>query len=205
MSNKLHIIGLSGGIATGKSTCVGIMRDECPECVVFDADACVRQLYRRQDIRDELAGLFGAGVVMQNAEIDKAVIRERAFADPGMKQALEDIFHPRVREECLALLGETAKRRVSRLFVADIPLLFEGGFDFGQSANLLVATRRQTQIERLKNRNAWSDNAAQAVVDAQMPLEKKMPIADIVFWNEGPVAILENQCGRYLRSLGLVR
>ena len=103
------------------------------------------------------------------------------------------------------MLQETVKKGASRLFVADIPLLFENGFDFGQSANLLVATRRQTQIERLKNRNAWDDTTAQAVISAQMPLEKKMLLADTIFWNEGPVQMLENQCQRYLRSLGLIQ
>ncbi len=78
---------------------------------------------------------------------------------------------------------------------------YENGFDFGQSANLLVATSRETQIDRLKNRNAWDDNTVEAVLTSQMPIEAKLTLADMVFWNEGPVEILRNQCRRFLRSI----
>mgnify|MGYP001821259874 CR=1 FL=1 len=102
------------------------------------------------------------------------------------------------------MLQKTAKKNESRLFVADIPLLFENGFDFGQSTNLLVATCGQTQIDRLKNRNAWCDRTVQAVISGQMPLDRKMILADIIFWNEGPVDMLENQCRRYLHSIEMI-
>lgn len=203
MENALKIMGLSGGIATGKSTCVEILTQLLPGCVVFDADACVRELYTHTDVRQALMQYFGKEIVLPDGEVDKAKLRKRIFSDATAKTALEDVFHPRVRKECLALLEITAKKNVSRLFVADVPLLFENGFDFGQSANLLVATSRQTQIERLKNRNGWSDNAVQTAISAQMPLENKMILADTVFWNEGPVKMLESQCARFLRTLGL--
>ncbi|MFK7911965.1 MAG: dephospho-CoA kinase [Akkermansiaceae bacterium] len=204
MPNPIYTIGLSGGIATGKSTCVNILTSILPACTVFDADACVRKLYTRKDVRAELIDYFGTEIVSSNGEINKAVIRERAFNDLAIKKMLEGVFHPKVRQECLALLEEADKRNASRLFVADIPLLFETGFDFGQSTNVLVATRRQTQIERLKNRNAWSDKEVHAAISAQMPLQKKMLIADTIFWNEGSVTMLEKQCERYLRSLELI-
>jgi dephospho-CoA kinase len=184
---------------------VDLFKRLIPECVVFDADVCVQTLYSDQKVLQELTCFFGNHVITDTGAVDKATIRQRVFSDNSAKAALEKIFHPRVRKECLALLGETVKKNASRLFVADIPLLFENGFDFGQSANLLVATSGQTQIERLKNRNAWSDKTAQAVISAQMPLENKMLLTDIVFWNEGPVGILKNQCQRYLQSQGLIR
>ena len=201
MKYSTHVIALSGGIATGKSTCVDIFKRLLPDCVVFDADLSVKGLYGRDDVQEEILEYFGSAVLNSDGQVDKASLRQRAFADPSARGFLEEVFHPRVREECLALLQETVKKGASRLFVADIPLLFENGFDFGQSINLLVATRRQTQVERLKNRNGWSDKAVQAAISAQMPLENKIILADVVFWNEGPRDILENQCLRYLRSL----
>ena len=155
-------------------------------------------------MRAEIVERFGQDVMLPDGRLDKVRLRDHVFSDPSAKAFLEDVFHPRVREECLALLQESAKKNVSRLFVADIPLLFENGFDFGQSGNLLVATRRQTQVERLKSRNAWTDKTVQAVISAQMPLEKKIILADVVFWNEGPRGMLESQCARYLRSLQLI-
>ena len=204
MAIELSIIGLTGGIATGKSTFVAILQRLLPECVVFDADACVHALYHHENIKDELVLNFGAQVVGSDGEVDRRKMREYVFENPEAKTVLEDIFHPRVRQECLALLEKTVKKASSRLFVADIPLLFENGFDFGQSVNALVATSGPTQVERLKNRSAWSDTTVQSVIAAQMPLKKKIIFADIVFWNEGPIRVLESQCERYLCSLGLM-
>ena len=198
--SKLSIIALTGGIATGKSTCCAIFEDLSPETVVFDADACVGRLYGEAEVIGELIAHFGQEVT-DTSGINKAWLRDQAFAVPEARKFLEQIFHPRVRKECLALLRQTAKKPSSRLFVADIPLLFESGFDFGQSANVLVATSRETQIDRLKNRNEWDDDTVEAVLASQMPIESKLTLADVVFWNEGPEQMLRNQCNRFLRSV----
>ena len=126
---------------------------------------------------------------------------QRLFPSPTAKNSLSRFFIPRVRKECLALLEREARNPAARLFVADIPLLFESGFDFGQSANLLVATSRKTQIDRLKNRNDWGDNTVEAVLSSQMSIDAKLALADMVFWNEGPERMLRNQCRRFLQSL----
>lgn len=202
MNKLLHVFGLTGGIATGKSTCAALMRQLYPNIVVFNADACVADLYRDVDVLRQLEQRFG-DLVLKRGEVDKAYLRQRIFSNEADKRFLESIFHPRVREECLALLSEATKRNGSRLFVADVPLLFEGGFDFGQSANLLVATSRETQIDRLKNRNDWQDGVVEAVIASQIDIEAKLSLADIVFWNEGSEAMLHKQCSRFLRSLGL--
>lgn len=200
MEFPLTIVGLGGGIATGKSTCCRMFRELSAGTVVFDADAWVRKLYSDPEVVGALVTHFGSIVKDAAGIIDKTYLRQQAFSDPLQKQFLEQVFHPRVRKECLALLEKTASHSLSRLFVADIPLLFENGFDFGQSTNLLVATSRETQIDRLKNRNAWDDNTVEAVLASQMPIEAKLALADVVFWNEGPVEMLRNQCNRFLQS-----
>ncbi|MCP5535359.1 MAG: dephospho-CoA kinase [Akkermansiaceae bacterium] len=204
MESRLTIIGLTGGIATGKSTCCRIISNLYPDTVVFDADASVRALYSVPEVMEQLERHFGPLPKNADGEIDKTFLRWAAFSHPGDKKFLEDVFHPRVRKECLALLEETARNALSRLFVADIPLLFESGFDFGQSANLLVATSRETQIDRLKKRNAWDDDTVEAVLASQMPIEAKLTLADVVFWNEGPEEILNCQCRRFLQSIHCV-
>ncbi|MBK1853624.1 dephospho-CoA kinase [Verrucomicrobiaceae bacterium 5K15] len=202
-NSQLTILGLSGGIATGKSTCAKVLLDLLPETVLFDADACVRDLYQRDTVLRALAAHFGDGLFSDGGEINKGLLRERAFSNPADKQFLEDLFHPLVRQECLALLAQTVKNSQSRLFVADVPLLFENGFDFGQSTNLLVATSRNTQVNRLRQRNNWDANTVQSVLSSQMPIESKFALADVVIWNEGPVKTLRSQCRRYLNSLNL--
>ena len=198
---NLRVFALTGGIATGKSTCCLMFQQLSPGTVVFDADACVHQLYSEPEVIDALVSHFGKDIEDIHGGINKAWLRDRAFSDPETKKFLEQLFHPRVRKECLALLAQTAKKTSSRLFVADIPLLFESGFDFGQSADLLVATSRQTQIDRLKNRNGWDDDSVEAVLASQMPIGAKLALADVVFWNEGPEQMLRNQCRRFLQSV----
>lgn len=201
MRSSLTIIALTGGIATGKSTCCSVFRELLPELVVFDADQSVASLYQDSQVIEEIGDEFGDIVYDEKGGINKAWLRERAFGDLNVRRFLEQIFHPRVRQECLALLEREDKYSSSRLFVADIPLLFESGFDFGQSANLLVATSRETQIDRLKNRSGWDDDRVEAVLSSQMPIEAKFTLADIVFWNEGPEPMLRNQCHRFLQSI----
>ncbi|MGE9269850.1 MAG: dephospho-CoA kinase [Verrucomicrobiales bacterium] len=203
MSQHLQVIGLSGGIATGKSTCAEVLQQLLPDMVLFDADRCVRELYQSEKVLRLLAQHFGPGVVLEQGGADKAYLRRRAFSSSDDKAFLEGLFHPLVREECLALLDRTITKGASRLFVADVPLLFENGFDFGQSANLLVATSRNTQVDRLKTRNKWDDKTVQAVLSSQMPIDAKFPLADVVIWNEGPVESLHRQCRCYLRSLNI--
>jgi len=201
MFDDLQIVALTGGIATGKSTCACLIQELFPETVLFDADASVRRLYGSEAVRSELRSHFGDRIFTADGEIDKVYLRERAFASSEVRHFLEQVFHPRVMQECLALIDETATKGGSRLFVADIPLLFERGIDFGQSANVLVATSSTTQKCRLKNRNGWDDSTVDAVLQAQMPIDAKLKLADVVFWNEGPPEMLKSQVVRYLSTL----
>lgn len=198
------LVALTGGIATGKSTCAMLFKSLLPETVLFDADQAVARLYSSPDFLSELTLYFGDQVMLTDGGVDKAFLRQHVFNVPEDRKFIERALHPRVVEECLALFSETSKKGASPLFVADIPLLFEGGFDLGQSADLLVATSRQTQISRLKNRNAWDDSIVEAVLQAQMPISSKLVLADVVFWNEGPLEVLHAQCKRYLRSLNII-
>ena len=203
MKLPLQVIGLSGGIATGKSSCALCFKEIFPEVVIFDADASVHELYETELVRSELCAYFGDAVILECGTANKSYLRERAFSVSADKEFLEGLFHPLVREECLALLRQTATKGLSRLFVADVPLLFESGFDFGQSANLLVATSRKTQSERLMQRNKWDEDTVQCALSSQIPIEAKHALADVVFWNEGAMEMLRKQCQRFLQALHL--
>ena len=203
MHSSLQVVALSGGIATGKSTVCNLLKELSCRIVIFDADQSVANLYTEPEVIDCLAAHFGDTLFLANGELNKALIRERVFSNEFDKTFVENVFHPRVRKECLALLSETTKKKESCMFVADIPLLFESGFDIGQSANLLVATSKQTQIDRLMKRNTWKIEVMEAVIASQMAIQAKMSLADVVFWNEGKPAILEAQVRRYLKSMNI--
>lgn len=196
----MHVFGLSGGIASGKSTACRLIAGIVPGAVIFDADACVHALFeKRGPVSEAVAARFGSGVLTADGSVDRPALREIVFNDPRTRKDLEEIVHPRVREECLES-SASARRMGAALFVADIPLLFENGFDLGQQANLLVAAGNETRRRRLRERNGFDDARIDAVFAAQMPQEEKLRRADHVFWNEGPATVLEAQLRRFFQS-----
>ena len=198
-TGRVLVLALTGGIATGKSTAVGLFRRFLPEVVVFDCDVAVRGLLESEEIAAELGEVFGGGIFFPDTGgVDRARLRGEVFGDCEKRKILEGILHPRVREECLAR-RELAANKGVRCFLADVPLLFENSFDFGQEKTIAVATTRATQVTRLKLRNGWDDELIESVLAAQLPLEDKCARADIVFWNDGQPATLEAQIQRFCK------
>ncbi len=171
--------------------------------VVFDCDAAIGRLLNTPGVVARIGEALGGEVVATDGSLQRAVVRELVFRDSRKRLALETILHPLVREECLEFKAQTARQGVSPLFVADVPLLFEGGFDYGHERSLLVATTRGTQLARIKSRNGFDDAMAEAILAAQWPIEDKIAPADVVFWNEGPQPVLRRQLLRFLPTLDL--
>jgi transcription termination factor Rho len=193
-------IALTGGIATGKSTVCDLLREYLPGAVIFDCDAAVRRLLEADaGVATALCLAFGAEVLDGSGRVDREFLRGRIFADEAARLQLEAILHPRVREECLDSLAQAAKKG-AELFVADVPLLFEKGFDCGQTQVLVVATSRSTQIQRLKARSGFDDRLIESILATQLPIQEKMSRADVVFWNEGPPAVLRSQVRRFAQA-----
>jgi len=193
------VLALTGGVASGKSSACGELLALCPGACAFDADAAVHRLLGGDEqVAAAVVGRFGEAVRGAAGGIDREALRERVFPDPGARRELEAILHPRVREECLESL-RAARDAAAALFVAEIPLLFESDFRFGQEFNLLVAVGRETQLRRLRDRRGGDDAMAARILEAQWPLEAKLPRADAVFWNEGPAPILRAQLRRFLQ------
>jgi transcription termination factor Rho len=200
MLGAMKVFGLSGGIASGKSTACRILAAVCPGAVIFDADACVHGLLAGDPAAlAAIRARFGGAVILPAGGVDRAALRAAVFGDSAARRDLEAILHPRVREECLESLASARKVGAS-LFVADIPLLFENAFDFGQHGNLLVAAGLETRCRRLRERNGFDDATIASILAAQMPQEEKLRRADHVFWNEGPPPVLEAQWLRFLHS-----
>ncbi len=191
------ILALTGGIATGKSSAVRYFQRFVPDIVVFDCDLAVRQLLETEEVAGGLKGIFGESILDgETGAIDRGKLRGEVFGNPEKRKLLEGVLHPRVRQECLALRDQAAKEG-ARCFLADVPLLFENGFDFGQTQAITVSTSRATQVARLKARNGWDDALIESVLAAQLPLEEKCSRADIVFWNDGEPATLKAQIQRF--------
>ncbi|MES2923737.1 MAG: transcription termination factor Rho [Verrucomicrobiota bacterium] len=196
----MRVMALTGGIASGKSTVCRVLRELLPGIVIFDCDASVNGMLESDpEVAGIIAAAFGDQALDSAGRIDRHFLRGRVFADEVARLKLESILHPRVRQECLDSL-EGAATRGAELFVADVPLFFEKGFDFGQNQVLVVASSRSTQIQRLKARSGFDDPLIESILAAQLPIHEKMSRADVVFWNEGPPAVLRSQIRRFAQA-----
>lgn len=200
----MRIFALTGGIASGKSTVCRLLRDLCPTMTLFDCDAATRRLHHDARVVEEVRAIFGDEAIFERKNcLDRDFLRQRVFNDPVAREKLEAILHPLIREECLTMLEQVRADERCELFVADVPLLFESAFDFGQELSMLVASSRGTQVRRLKQRTRMDDAMVEAILAAQMPVEEKLLRADVVFWNEGPLAVLKGQLARFLSAQGV--
>jgi len=193
----MKTLALTGGIATGKSTLVGLMKDFDPELTIYDCDQAVGKFLKLPEVLALIEKEFGPTVITESGELNRAELRDIVFNNPLERKNLERILHPRVRKECLEQREIWSKKNSSSPFVADVPLLFENDFDIGQEEILVVATSVNTQRARLKLRNGFDDTLITSILSSQLPIMEKVAKAEVVFWNEGPVSQLKKQLCRY--------
>jgi transcription termination factor Rho len=197
----MRIFALTGGIASGKSTVCRLLRELCPTVTIFDCDAATRRLHSDPAVVEECRAVFGDEAIFAPKNcLDRDFLRKKVFADDAARAQLEGIIHPLIRQECHEALEQARQAATSPVFIADVPLLFENGFDFGQEKSVLVASSFETQVRRLRNRTRLDDEMIHSIIAAQMPVAEKMLRADVVFWNEGPLTSLRTQIARFLES-----
>lgn len=195
---QMKVFALTGGIATGKSTAGEIMRRLVPGMGFFDCDASVQLLLKDAEVLEELSQVLGESIQAADYSLDRAKLREMVFGNEANRKKVESVLHPKVRKECLEKREKCSTNPSTTLFVADVPLLFESGFDFDQELNLVVAISTATQRIRLKARSQLEDRMISSILEAQLPIMEKIAKGDVVFWNEGSPAILEKQLSRFL-------
>ena len=197
----MKICGLTGGIATGKSTAGEFLKNHMDGLFFFDSDESVRGLLKEWRVLEEISEALGERMTFVDGTLDRVKLRETVFSNPEKRVALEAVLHPKVRKECLEKRDKSSKNPSTTLFVADVPLLFESGFDFDQELNLVVATSEATQRTRLKARSHFEDSMITSILEAQLPIMEKVARGEVVFWNEGRPSTLERQVIRFLHSL----
>ncbi|HEX6493447.1 MAG TPA: dephospho-CoA kinase [Candidatus Dormibacteraeota bacterium] len=182
----MQLIGLTGGIATGKSTVARLLAER--GATIVDADVLAREVVEPgSPALAEIAAGFGDSVLTPDGALDRAALGAVVFADPAQRRRLEAITHPRIA----ALMGERIAAGLASeapLVVADIPLLFEGDRVGLVEGVLLVDAPEEVQLRRLMLRDGIDAAAARARVAAQMPLEEKRRRATWVIDNSGTPA-----------------
>lgn len=185
----MPVIGITGGIATGKSAFCEHLRRLLPDAQFFDADQAARTLTDRDpEVQGLIAQVFGSEIFSAEGHLNRAQLRTIVFADPEKKEALEQILHPRIRRQW-ALQAES-RRGSTELFLADIPLLYETGGETLCDRVAVVACSARIQLERLMARSSLDRAAAEQIIAAQLPLADKIARADHVVWNNATPATL---------------
>ncbi|MFN2476914.1 MAG: dephospho-CoA kinase [Chthoniobacterales bacterium] len=189
---RVSVVGITGGIATGKTAFSQALRKALPAAHFFDADVAARELTNDDaKVRALISLAFGADIYSAAGDLNRARLRTIVFADPEKKLALEQILHPRIRGQW-ALEAER-RRNSTEIFLADIPLLYETGGETLCDRVVVVACSPRVQLERLMRRSTLERTDAEQMIAAQMPLSEKVRRADHVVWNSGPLANLTPQ------------
>jgi dephospho-CoA kinase len=187
------LVGLTGGIGTGKSTVARML--EKRGAVVFDADALARQAVAPGTPGfDEVVERFGPNVMAPGGGLDREALASIVFADQAARRDLEGIVHPEVRR--MFAEGCEEYRDSDRVVVFSAPLLVETGMHTAFDLLIVVSAPVATQIERLMRDRGMPERDVQARIDAQLPLEAKEEVADVIVHNEGTLDDLEAQVDR---------
>ena len=188
---KLLRIGLTGGIAAGKSTVA--QRWQQAESVVIEADELAhRALEPGTPTWKSVVKEFGRDILNADQTVNRPKLGEIVFRDESKRLALDKIVHPVVLRMLTELLAECEREGRARFAVATIPLLYEVGIERDFDCVVTVACSEQTQLARLIA-NGLSEEQARARISAQWPMQKKMDRADFVIWNDGTRRTLSEQ------------
>jgi dephospho-CoA kinase len=184
-------IGLTGGIASGKSTVAHVLAEQ--SAGVVDADQIAREVVapNSEGLRDVVAA-FGTEVLAPDGSLDREKLGSIVFADPQARMRLQAITHPRI--------GRLSAQRLAALQQGEAPyvvyeaaLLVETGAHKGLDALVVVAADEALQVSRVMQRDGLSEDAARKRIAAQLPLARKIEVADFVVHNDGSLRELQER------------
>src|SRR5436189_4856210 len=195
----MPVIGITGGISTGKTSFCNCLREIIPAATFFDADQAAHDLAENDpEVRELISREFGPAIFSASGDLNRARMRSIVFADADKKRALEQILHPRIRRQWS--LEAESHRRSADLFFADIPLLYETAGETLCDSVVVVACSEKVQLARLKKRMSITAAEARKMIESQLSLKEKMRRADHVIWNNGDRVVLIEQA-RFLVAL----
>jgi len=180
-------IGLTGGIASGKTTVTGMFRSL--GAAVIDADEIAREITMPGGpAYKDIISLFGDRIVDDNGYLRRDLIKEIIFSDKGLKQRLEDIIHPRIHDEMEALASNDYP-----YCILSIPLLLESKDDYRLDHTLVIDVSEKEQLERMMKRDKVSKELALSIIRSQVTRERRLAAADDVIENSSDLSNLKNQ------------
>ena len=195
-----RLIGLTGGIATGKTTVSNYLRDKY-RLPILDADVYAREAVAKgSPILENIIDRYGDKVMLADRSLNRVSLGEIIFNDATEKQWLESQIHPYVRDR----FQEEVERTMDDTIVLDIPLLFEANLMDTVTEIWVVSCDRSLQIARLQQRNHLTVAQAEARIDSQIPLADKISAADVVLRNHGDLDYLFAQINKAISADSLL-
>ncbi|WP_208592272.1 dephospho-CoA kinase [Gracilibacillus suaedae] len=199
---KELIIGLTGNIATGKST-ISKMIQEKYQIPVIDADIVSREVVEPgEQALEEIVATFGEEILLEDGTLDRKLLGSIIFQDLSKREQLNAIVHPAVRKRMLSKKEELLQQG-NQSIVMDIPLLFENKLTYLVEKTIVVYTTEDVQLQRLIERNQLTEKEARDRMNSQMNMEKKRELADAIIDNSGSIEESENQLINIFEKWGL--
>lgn len=191
------VIGLTGGIGSGKSTVAALFAQRGAR--VVDTDAVAREVVAPgSPVLDAISYEFGTGVIKPDGSLDREALARIVFADPRKRELLNQLTHPAIRERTLELIGA---KPPDEIVVVVVPLLFESGFDTHCDRAVAVIADPDTRRTRVAARDGVSEEQVGARMNAQLADEEYARRADHVISNDGDRAHLEQQVDELWHTL----
>lgn len=192
------VIGLTGGIATGKSTVSNMFRKL--QIPVVDADVIARLVVEPgKEAYEEIVKQFGENILTEEKAIDRKKLGAIVFKDEEKRMMLNRIVHPAIRKEMKRQVNEY-KKEGHKTIVMDIPLLFESKLEHMVDKIIVIYTTKETQLKRLMERDKMSKEEALQRINAQLPIDEKKKLADAVIHNEGSIEETKEQLLQLLKK-----
>ncbi|MBM4341025.1 MAG: dephospho-CoA kinase [Deltaproteobacteria bacterium] len=181
------IVGVTGGVAGGKTTVSRIFKEEGAHLI--DADQIARELVKpHSPAWRELTRTFGKEILQKNGTIHRKRLADIAFSDSRQRRLLNEILHPRIEKEMGKRVRQIKRKAPNAIVVFDVPLLVETGFHQEMDRVVVVTSKKTQQVERLRKRAGMSEEETRKIIASQMNIKEKVKIANFVIRNEGTVA-----------------
>ena len=178
------VVGLTGGVASGKTAVSQVLREE--GATILDADLIARELVEpHRPAWEELKRAFGDEVLNPDGSVQRKKLAAQIFSHPEKREVLNAILHPRIRDEINARLRVIREKDPGAIVVIDAALLVESGDYQGMDGVIVVSASETQQVERLREREGLDEDAARQILASQTSVEERLRVADFVIRNEG--------------------
>ncbi|MFW6289522.1 MAG: dephospho-CoA kinase [Mariniphaga sp.] len=174
------VVGITGGIGSGKSTVCGVFR--LLGIPVFEADAVARQLMNTDTgIKEGLTGMFGHQIYTTDGRLNRQMLADELFSDDQTRKKVNELVHPVVRNEFYKFAGQN---KAMTYVIYEAAILFEGGFHEKMDFSILVAAPEEQRLSRVMERNGITEQSVRERMKSQWPEEKKRELADLCLEND---------------------